>query len=122
MRQWIEINRAPVLTLWAAVVAERLGFHWEEALTLGRAVAGFNAYSKGKTLGLFEADTLSSRGEKGAAAPAEGGGLDRPAAPQDPGYQYGRRDKGASKGPTNESGLGHELSRARLRRRARRRA
>ena len=54
MRHWIEINRAPVLTLWAAVVAERLGFNWEEALTLGRAVAGLNAHSKGKALGLFE--------------------------------------------------------------------
>jgi len=54
MRRWIEINRAPVLTLWAAVVAVRLGFDWEEALTLGRAVAGPNAYSKGKALGLFE--------------------------------------------------------------------
>jgi hypothetical protein len=42
-----------VLTLWAAVVAERLGFTWEEALTLGRAVAGLNAYAKGKALGLF---------------------------------------------------------------------
>jgi len=49
----IKINRAPVLTLWAAVVAERLGFEWQEALSLGRAVAGLNAYSKGKALGLF---------------------------------------------------------------------
>jgi hypothetical protein len=49
----IHINRAPVLTLWAAVVAERLGFEWAEALTLGRAVAGLNAYAKGKALGLF---------------------------------------------------------------------
>ena len=49
----ISINRAPVLTLWAAVVAERLGFDWEEALTLGRAVAGLNAYAKGVRLGLF---------------------------------------------------------------------
>ena len=48
-----KINRAPVLTLWAAVVAERLGFDHDEALTLGRAVAGLNAYSKGKALGLF---------------------------------------------------------------------
>jgi hypothetical protein len=48
------INRAPVLTLWAAVVAERLGFDWDEALTLGRAVAGLNAYSKGVALGLFQ--------------------------------------------------------------------
>lgn len=49
----IEVNRAPVLTLWAAVVAERLGFARDEALTLGRAVAGLNAYSKGVRLGLF---------------------------------------------------------------------
>ncbi len=49
----IYINRAPVLTLWAAVVAERLGFRRHEALTLGRAVAGLNAYSKGVSLGLF---------------------------------------------------------------------
>lgn len=39
--------------MWAAVVAQRLGFNWEEALTLGRAVAGLNAYAKGKALGLF---------------------------------------------------------------------
>jgi len=49
----ISINRAPVLTLWAAAVAERLGFEREEALTLGRAVAGLNAYAKGVRLGLF---------------------------------------------------------------------
>ena len=50
----ISINRAPVLTLWAAVVAERLSFDRDAALTLGRAVAGLNAYSKGVSLGLFE--------------------------------------------------------------------
>jgi hypothetical protein len=50
----ISINRAPVLTLWAAVVAERLGFDRDAALTLGRAAAGLNAYSKGVSLGLFE--------------------------------------------------------------------
>lgn len=49
----IEINRVPVLTLWAAIVAQRLGFEWNEALTLGQCVAGMNAYSKGKALGLF---------------------------------------------------------------------
>jgi hypothetical protein len=49
----ITVNRAPVLTLWAAVVAERLGFDRSEALTMGRVVAGLNAYAKGKSLGLF---------------------------------------------------------------------
>src|SRR5262249_23757788 len=39
----VSINRAPVLTLWAAVVAERLGFDEDEALTLGKVVAGLNA-------------------------------------------------------------------------------
>lgn len=54
MTDHISINRAPVLTLWAAVVAERLGFDRDEALTLGRAVAGLNAQAKGVRLGLFE--------------------------------------------------------------------
>jgi hypothetical protein len=50
----VTINRAPVLALWGTVVAERLGFTHDEALTLGRAVAGLNAYSKGKALGIFK--------------------------------------------------------------------
>jgi len=50
----ISINRAPVLTLWAAVVAERLGFDHDEALTLGKAVAGLNAQAKGRRLGIFK--------------------------------------------------------------------
>ncbi|HET9914812.1 MAG TPA: hypothetical protein VFQ13_23170 [Anaerolineales bacterium] len=50
----IKINRAPVLTLWAAVVAERLGYEKETALTLGKAVAGLNAQSKGRKLGIYE--------------------------------------------------------------------
>ncbi|HSB90368.1 MAG TPA: hypothetical protein VLD63_10135 [Anaerolineales bacterium] len=49
----IKINRAPVLTLWAAIVAERLGFDRDEALTLGRAVAGYTAQAKGQTLGIY---------------------------------------------------------------------
>jgi hypothetical protein len=49
----LQINRAPVLTLWAAIVAERLGFEPETALTLGKAVAGLNAQSKGRRLGIF---------------------------------------------------------------------
>ena len=50
----IQINRAPVLTLWASVVAERLGFKHDEALSLGKAVAGFTAQSKGQRLGIFK--------------------------------------------------------------------
>jgi hypothetical protein len=51
----VNINRAPVLTLWATVVAERLGYDHEAALTLGKAVAGLNAQSKGRRLEVFEA-------------------------------------------------------------------
>src|ERR1700693_883716 len=50
----ILINRAPVLTLWASTVAERLGFDQDEALSLGKAVAGLNAQSKGQRLGIFK--------------------------------------------------------------------
>jgi hypothetical protein len=50
----IKINRAPVLTLWATVVAERLGYSKDTALTLGKAVAGLNAQSKGRKLGIYE--------------------------------------------------------------------
>ena len=50
----VKINRAPVLTLWAAVVAERLGFDRDAALTLGKSVAGLNAQTKGQRLGIFE--------------------------------------------------------------------
>src|SRR5579862_8898102 len=50
----IWINRAPVLTRWGAVVAERLGFDHDEALTLGKAVAGLNAQAKGRRLGIFK--------------------------------------------------------------------
>jgi hypothetical protein len=49
------INRAPVLTLWATVVAQRMGYSEEEALTLGKAVAGYTAQFKGRTLGIYTA-------------------------------------------------------------------
>jgi len=49
------VNRAPVLTLWASVVAEVFwGFEHDEALTPARAVAGLNAYSKGVSLRFFQ--------------------------------------------------------------------
>src|SRR3712207_6757461 len=53
-RHVIRVNRAPVLTLWATVVAERLGFDRDAALTLGRAVAGSSAQMKGRALGIYE--------------------------------------------------------------------
>jgi hypothetical protein len=53
MAEQVVMNRAPVLTLWAAVVAERLGYDHDAALTLGKAVAGLNAQTKGRSLGIY---------------------------------------------------------------------
>ncbi|MDN3565593.1 hypothetical protein QWZ14_14590 [Paeniroseomonas aquatica] len=61
----IRVNRAPVLTLWAAVVARRLGHPAATAWSLAGVVAGTAARAKARRLGL--------------AGEAEGG-RDRPAA------------------------------------------
>ena len=53
-KKTISINRAPVLTLWAAIFAQRLGFDEDKALTLGKALAGLNAQAKGRRLGIFK--------------------------------------------------------------------
>ena len=53
-RKIVLVNRAPVLTLWASVVAERLGFEREAALSLGKALAGLNAQAKGRSLGIYK--------------------------------------------------------------------
>ena len=50
----IRVNRAPVLTLWAAIIAERLGHDADAAITLGRAVAGSSARIKARAIGLEE--------------------------------------------------------------------
>jgi hypothetical protein len=50
----IKVNRIPVMTLWRAVVAERLGHDPDTALALDKAVAGLNAQAKGRCLGLYE--------------------------------------------------------------------
>jgi len=65
----VTVNRAPVLTLWAAVVAARVGYGWEEALSLGRAVAGLNAQSKGRRLGLYS----PPKGREGEGPPKKAG-------------------------------------------------
>lgn len=63
----VKINRAPVLTLWAAIVAERMGYERAAALTLGKALAGLNAQSKGRRLGIYEpADEEEKAREKPA--------------------------------------------------------
>ena len=49
----IEINRAPVLTLWIAVVAHHTGYAWDTSLTIGKVFAGLNAQAKGRLLGIY---------------------------------------------------------------------
>jgi len=63
------INRAPVLTLWAAVVAEALGYERDTALTLGKALAGLNAQSKARSLGIYG----QSKGPEGELPPRKAG-------------------------------------------------
>ena len=46
----MQVNRAPVLTLWAVIVADQLGYKEASALTLRKALAGLNALSKGRAL------------------------------------------------------------------------
>src|SRR6478752_9254274 len=64
----IRVNRAPVLTLWAAVVAERLGHPPDTALSLASAVAGTAARAKARRLGITEERDHSKDAK--AAAPA----------------------------------------------------
>jgi hypothetical protein len=63
----VRVNRAPVLTLWAAVVAERLGYDRAAALTLGRAVAGLNALAKGRRLDLYSETSEEDRKRRARA-------------------------------------------------------
>ena len=71
----VKINRAPVLTLWAAVVAQRLGHSEAESLTLGKALAGLNAQSKGRRLGIY-APRPKPEGAPGAEPPAPRGSVE----------------------------------------------
>jgi hypothetical protein len=66
------VNRAPVLTLWGAVVAETLGYDEETALTLGKAIAGQSAHAKGRRLGVY-AETPEEVETRRARARAKAG-------------------------------------------------
>ncbi|KAI9574735.1 hypothetical protein HD554DRAFT_93210 [Boletus coccyginus] len=48
------INRAPLMTAWATIVAERLGFEREEALSIGSVYMEMNAVAKGVSLGIID--------------------------------------------------------------------
>ncbi|SGY67428.1 BQ5605_C004g02774 [Microbotryum silenes-dioicae] len=51
-------NRAPVMTAWATVVAERLGFRRQEALSIAQVYTDMNATSKGVSLGIMKDSAL----------------------------------------------------------------
>ncbi len=65
----IKVNRAPVLTLWAAIVAERLGHDPDAAITLGRAVASSSARIKARAIGLEEGERKEAGEGKAKAHP-----------------------------------------------------
>jgi hypothetical protein len=69
--QTVIINRAPVLALWATVVAERLGFSRDEALSLGKAVTGLNAQAKGQHLGIYKKHEMPRERREGRADSVE---------------------------------------------------
>lgn len=48
------VNRAPVMMAWACVVAERLGFSREEALSIASVYTEMNAISKGVSIGVYD--------------------------------------------------------------------
>ena len=50
----IWVNRAPVLTLWVAVVAQRQGFSRDSGLSFGKSISGLLAQSKGRRIGVFD--------------------------------------------------------------------
>jgi hypothetical protein len=68
-RKKIAINRAPVLTLWGAVVAARKGYDEQAALTLGQALAALNAQSKGGRLGIYDGGQAEAQGDGKKQAP-----------------------------------------------------
>ena len=66
----IRVNRAPVLTLWAAVVAEHLGHPPDTALSLASAVAGAASRAKARRLGIAEERDHAEDAKAAAPAPA----------------------------------------------------
>lgn len=70
-REIVLVNRAPVLTLWASVVAEQMGFDREAALSLGKALAGLNAQTKGRSLGIYKPPERGEGAPPKKASPGE---------------------------------------------------
>jgi hypothetical protein len=64
----IRVNRAAVLTLCAAVVAERMGHDPDTALTVDRFVAGSSARAKARRLGIIDERNVAEERHAQAAA------------------------------------------------------
>ncbi|GAA5850904.1 hypothetical protein JCM8547_009127 [Rhodosporidiobolus lusitaniae] len=52
-KKMVLTNRAPVMTAWSFIVAERLGFRRQEALSIAHVLTDMNATSKGVSLGIL---------------------------------------------------------------------
>ncbi|KAJ6628697.1 hypothetical protein B0H10DRAFT_1940108 [Mycena sp. CBHHK59/15] len=64
------VNRAPLMTAWSTLVAERLGFQREEALSIASVYTELNAISKGVALGVFkEGKERGMEASKGGSQP-----------------------------------------------------
>mmetsp|Transcript_71318 Transcript_71318/g.133400 ORF Transcript_71318/g.133400 Transcript_71318/m.133400 type:complete len:225 (-) Transcript_71318:129-803(-) len=73
VEETVEINRAPVLTLWMTICLQRLGWTEDTALSVAQVVTGRCANAKGKALGIIKsskAEGAASSKKKKEAAPA----------------------------------------------------
>ncbi|KAJ3089635.1 hypothetical protein HK102_005885 [Quaeritorhiza haematococci] len=73
--QIIRINRAPVLTLWATIVAMREGYAYPSALTFGRAISALFAQAKGRSIGVFEKREKTEEERRARQAEEEAAGV-----------------------------------------------
>ena len=114
----IRVNRAPVLTLWAAIVAERLGHDADAAITLGRAVAGSSARIKARAIGLDEGERKDAGDAKSEARSSARRqvvrllGRDVPVTEDEKGVRALDGEKAAAAGPARvyvEKALGEHL-------------
>ncbi|KAF7352722.1 Glutamine synthetase [Mycena venus] len=60
------VNRAPLMTAWSTLVAERLGFQREEALSIASVYTEMNAVSKGVSMGIYKPGTQYKRSTEAA--------------------------------------------------------
>jgi len=58
-KEIMEVNHVPVLMLWVSVVATTPGYNPEEALGLGKAVAGQIPWARGRNLGIHHARNVA---------------------------------------------------------------